>query len=336
VTTVHIGNDDAAPQPAPLALVAGASRGLGFLIARELGDLGHRLVICSRNRAELEQAAEDLRERGLAVQPEVCDVSDAASVVDLVERVEAEQGPVDVLVTVAGVIQVGPLRALERRHFTEAVDIMLWGPINTALAVMPRMRERGHGRIGVITSVGGLIAAPHLLPYSTAKFGAVGFSRGLRSELAGSGVTVTTVAPGLMRTGSHIRAKFVGKHPQEYAWFASAGSLPVVSMDAERAAARIVRAILSGRSELTVTPLAWMAPRVAALLPRLTAGALGLATRLLPSSPEPPDSTTIEGWDAARRLSPTAARLVGRLTTLSDAASRRFNERPTSERHPVP
>ena len=87
------------------------------------------------------------------------------------------------LVCVAGIIQVGPLGALERWHFTSAVDTMLWGPVNTALAVAPRMQQRGRGRIGIITSVGGLISAPHLLPYSTAKFGAVGFGRGLRSEL---------------------------------------------------------------------------------------------------------------------------------------------------------
>ena len=253
---------------------------------------------------------------------------------------EREDGPVEVLVCVAGVIQVGPLRALQRSHFTEAVDIMLWGPINTALAVVPAMRSRGRGRIGVITSVGGLIAAPHLLPYSTAKFGAVGFTRGLRSELAGSGVSVTTVAPGLMRTGSHIRAKFVGDHAREYAWFGTAASLPLLSLDAERAAARIVRAILAGRSDLTLTPLAWVAPRVAALFPRLTAGLLGVTTRLLPAAPETAgqgaDLPTLEGWQAAERLSPTADRWLKRLTALGSAASRRFNEIPLAQRKPAP
>lgn len=317
----------------PLALVVGASRGLGLLIARELGDLGHRLVICSRNRAELDEAAESLRGRGYSVRAEVCDVSDAPGVIDLVEAVERDDGPIEVLVCVAGVIQVGPLDALRRRHFEEAVDIMLWGPVNTALAVAPAMQRRGRGRIGVIASVGGLIAAPHLLPYSTAKFGAVGFTRGLRSELAGSGVTVTTVAPGLMRTGSHIRAKFVGKHPNEYAWFASAASLPLLSMDAERAAGRIVYAILAGRSDLTLTPLAWVAPRVAALFPRLTAGLLGVTTRLLPKAPARSDGTAVEGWQAADRLSPVADRILGRITTLGSAASRRFNEIPLARRN---
>ena len=221
---------------------------------------------------------------------------------DLVETVEREDGPVEVLVCVAGVIQVGPLAALQRLSFHRGRRHHVVGSDQHRLAVVPAMRSRGRGRIGVITSVGGLIAAPHLLPYSTAKFGAVGFTRGLRSELAGSGVSVTTVAPGLMRTGSHIRAKFVGDHAREYAWFATAASLPLLSLDAERAAARIVRAMLAGRSDLTLTPLAWVAPRVAALFPRLTAGLLGVTTRLLPAAPETAgqgaDLPTLEGWQA--------------------------------------
>lgn len=176
--------------------MAGGSRGLGLLIARELAGRGHRLVVCARDAAELEEAATDLRSRGAQVDTEVCDVSDNAAVTTMVSRVEARIGPVEVLVVVAGIIQVGPLESLERAHFQQAVGTMLWGPVNCALAVAPRMRDRGHGRIGTITSIGGFVSVPHLLPYSTAKFGAVGFTQGLRAELAGTGVTVTTVAPG--------------------------------------------------------------------------------------------------------------------------------------------
>ena len=97
---------------------------------------------------------------------------------------------------VAGVIQVGPLASMSRVHFEQAVSVMLWGPVNVALTVAQQMQARRRGRIGIVTSVGGLIPVPHLLPYSTAKFGAVGFSSGLRPELAGTGVKVTTIAPG--------------------------------------------------------------------------------------------------------------------------------------------
>ena len=224
----------------PVALVAGGSRGLGLLIARELGRRGFQPVLWARDAAELDRAVLALKDDGIDAAAMVCDVSDHELVEQQVGRIEDELGPIEVAVHVAGVIQVGPLSSLTRQHFEQAIDIMQWGPINLALAVVPGMRARGRGRFGTIASIGGLVSVPHLLPYSTAKFGAVGFTNGLRAELAGTGVTATTVAPGLMRTGSHLKAEFTGDAAAEYAWFAPGASMPFVSMDAERAAAKIV------------------------------------------------------------------------------------------------
>ena len=311
----------------PIALVAGGSRGLGLLIARELADRGHRLVVCARDADELQQAAAALEARGARVDTEVCDVSDNAAVTTMVSRVEARLGPVEVLVVVAGVIQVGPLESLERKHFQQAVGTMLWGPVNCALAVAPRMRDRGRGRIATITSIGGFVSVPHLLPYSTAKFGAVGFTSGLRAELAGTGVTVTTVAPGLMRTGSHLRATFTGDQAAEYSWFAVGASLPLVSMDAERAASKIVDGVLRGRPLVVLTPLAKVGMRVAGVAPATTMRLMDLVARLLPSPPEEGATGTIEGRQAEQRLSAGAARVMRGVTLLGERAARRFNER---------
>ena len=306
----------------PVALVAGASRGLGLLIARELARQGHLPVLGARDAEELERAVTILRDEGHDVGAMVRDVSDAEDVAEGVRRIEAEVGPVDVAVHVAGVIQVGPLSALTREHFEQAIDIMTWGPVNLALAVLPSMRERRSGRIGVVTSIGGLVSVPHLLPYSTAKFGAVGFTNGLRAELAGTGVTATTVVPGLMRTGSHLRAEFTGDAPAEYAWFAPGASLPLVSMDAERAAERIVRGILRGRSIVILTPLAKVGARVAGLAPATTAAAMSVLARLLPEAPHG-SSATVEGRTARARL---ASPLVERLTVWGNRAAARNNE----------
>ena len=172
-TRVHV-------TPIPVALVAGGSRGLGLLLARELHHRGFRIVLCARSATGLQQAAAELAGDGITVHTMVMDVARAEQVEEVVSEVEDEIGPIEVLMCVAGVIQVGPLTALDRQDFAEAIDIMLWGPINTALAVLPAMRRRRRGRIGIITSIGGLISAPHLLPYSTAKHGATGFGRGLR------------------------------------------------------------------------------------------------------------------------------------------------------------
>jgi short-subunit dehydrogenase len=312
--------------PRPLALVAGASRGLGLLIARELADRGHRVVICARDRGALDQAGEMLRRRGAEVQVEVCDVSDNTAVTSMVERVERTIGPIETLVTVAGVIQVGPMESLERRDWETAIGVMLWGPVNCSLAVVERMRERGHGQVGTITSIGGVISVPHLLPYSTAKFGAVGFTQGLRAELAGTGVTVTTVVPGLMRTGSHVRASFVGNQKAEYAWFAAGASAPLVAMDAERAVARIVDGILAGKPRVVLTPLARAGMLVAGLAPATTVRLMGVMGRLLPSAPGRGSTGAVEGRDAERQLSPRARRWLRRITVLGERAAERFNE----------
>ncbi len=309
----------------PVALVVGGSRGLGLLIARELGRQGLHPVIWARDADELRRASDQLRADGIESGTAVCDVRDHHRVTALVAEIERDTGPIEVAIHVAGVIQVGPLISLTRDHFTEAVDIMQWGPITMAMAVLPAMRARGRGRIGTIASIGGLVSVPHLLPYSTAKFGAVGFTQGLRAELAGTGITATTVAPGLMRTGSHLQAEFTGDAPAEYAWFAPGASLPLVSMDAERAARRIVRGVLRGRSTVILTPLAKVGARVAGVAPATTAVAMGLLARALPTAP-PADAdptATVTGETARQRL---GSGLVERLTTWGNRAAARFNE----------
>ena len=196
-STLPAAGPSSSPTERPVALVMGASRGLGLLIARELLERDHRVVISSRTQADLEAARDQLRSWAPGAQVEVraCDVSDRGAVQDLVQDVESGVGPIEVLITVAGVIQVGPAEAMTFDHFDSSLGIMLHGPINITLPVVERMRGRGHGRIGTITSIGGEVTPPHLWPYAVAKSGAVAFSEGLAAELSGTGVTATTVVP---------------------------------------------------------------------------------------------------------------------------------------------
>ena len=309
------GHDD----DSPVAVVLGGSRGLGLIIARELLTRGHRVVVAARDGDELERAAATLADWG-PVSTQRCDVRDRHEVGELVGRVEHTVGPIEVLVTVAGVIQAAPVESLVLHEFEDAMDTMAWGPIHAAMTVLPHMRRRGHGRIGTVTSIGGMVSPPHLLPYATAKFAAVGFSDGLAAALSGTGVTATTIVPGLMRTGGHEHARFGGDAPAEYAWFAPAASLPLVSVDADRAARRIVDAVLAGRPMVVLTPLAWLGIRVRGLAPATTTRVLGLVGRLLPDAPGREGARTAEGHEAARRL---GSSLVDRLTTLGERAARR-------------
>ncbi len=326
---------------APVALVAGGSRGLGLVICRELLQRGHQVAICARTPGDLARAEELMRPEG-TVRAFRCDVRDADQITALVEQVRHTMGPVEVLVSVAGVIQVGPVESMTEEHYEQAIDTMLWGPIRLTRAVLPDMRERGHGRIGTVTSIGGRVAPPHLLPYAVAKFGAVGFSEGLSAELASTGVSATTIVPGLMRTGSHERACFTGDHGAEFAWFGPAASLPLLTMSVDRAARKIVDVVLAGHRLVTLTPLAAIGSRVHGLAPATTVRALGLASRLLPSEPGPssrapsqiagsartvPAHTAVSGQQARTGLHRGARTVVDALTVLGSRAARRTNQR---------
>jgi NAD(P)-dependent dehydrogenase (short-subunit alcohol dehydrogenase family) len=315
-------------RPAPLtgqvAIVTGGSRGLGLLIARELADQGCRLAICARDRDELRRAAEDLCRRGTEVVTVVCDVARRDQAELLVARTVDRFGRVDVVVNNAGIIQVGPVESATVEDFEAALGVMFWGTVYPTLAALPHMRARRYGRIVNITSIGGKLSAPHLLPYSCAKFAAVGFSEGLRAELAPAGVSVTTVVPGLMRTGSHLHAIFTGRRRYEFAWFSVAASLPGLSMDAQRAARRIVDAARRGKPELILTPVAQAAARFSGALPGVTSRLLGVTDRLLPSAGDA-DTGRAEGLAAQEELDSALFRWA---TALNLAAARRLNQLP--------
>jgi short-subunit dehydrogenase len=302
----------------PVALVTGASRGLGFLLARELADRGHDLVVCARSTDGLTPAAEELRGRGATVVEVTADVGVEDDAKRLVAEAERAFGRLDVLVTNAGIIQVGPARELTAKEFAAAMDTMFWGQVHPVLAALPLLR-RTRGRVLAITSIGGKLPAPHLLPYTAAKHAAVGFAEGLRVEAARDGVSVTVAVPGLMRTGSTGNALFTGDRAAERGWFTVADSLPVLSMDAEKAARRLVTAVLRGRPEITLTLPAKLGARVHALAPSTTLRVLSLVDRLLPG---PTGAGEPQPGHTAEPRSPWYTRLTG-----SDrAAARRWHQ----------
>jgi NAD(P)-dependent dehydrogenase (short-subunit alcohol dehydrogenase family) len=263
-----------------VAVVTGGSRGLGLAVAQELVRHGARVAVCARGEEQLGRAGRRLGDRAVAIP---CDVSDRSQVAAFVQEVERRLGAVDVLVNNAGVISVGPLSTQTPEDFAELLDIQLWGMLHPTFAVLPGMLERRSGRIANVTSVGGKISVPWLLPYNTAKFAAVGFSEGLRAELAGTGVKVTTVVPGLMRTGSFLAAFFKGDRPElEYALFTPLSSTPVTTVSAERAARRIVAALRRGDREVTLGLHAKLAARATGIAPSATTAVLEGVARMLP------------------------------------------------------
>lgn len=305
-----------------VVLITGGSRGLGFLLAHEFARKGCRIAICGRDGDTLDRARDDLRSAGADVLATRCDVCDAASVAELVESVTNHFGCIDVLVNNAGIIQVGPIDSTTEADYAHAMNVMFWGPLRTTLAVLPQMRDRGCGRIVNITSIGGMISIPHMLPYNCAKFASVGLSQGLRAELARYNIRVTTIVPGLMRVGSHLNAEFRGDADREYKWFTLGATMPLLSMSGRRAARQIVRATQRGEAMRVLGMPAAIMERVHGLAPGTVARLLGLVNRALPELMHQGNGSS-RGVDIAERLN---SRLFQSLTSPGVTAAEESNQ----------
>jgi NAD(P)-dependent dehydrogenase (short-subunit alcohol dehydrogenase family) len=291
-------------------LITGGSRGLGLVMARQLADEGARIAICSRHGEEVTRAVNELNGIGGSAMGVECDVTDAREFDAFVAFVEQELGPVDVLINNAGVIQVGPADEMTAEDYQRAMEVHFAAPLHAMQRLAPAMRRRGAGRIVNIASIGGQFSAPHLLPYCASKFALVGLSQGMRAELARDGVYVTTVCPGLMRTGSHRHALFKGRHRQEYAWFSVSASAPILAMSAERAARQILNAARYGRAQLTLSLPAKMAAMANVLAPELVADLASVATSLMPP-PSGIGQRAVEGEKSTSAWSPSLVTLLG-------------------------
>lgn len=278
-------------------LISGGSRGLGLVMARMFAAEGARVYLIARSRAELLRAERDLRARGGNVRTMVCDVRDQAAVSRVVSRVIGETGRIDVLVNNAGIIQATPLEHAHTEDFSDSLRTHFWGPFHLVRAALPWMRQQGDGRIINVASIGGRIAVPHLLPYCVGKFALVGFSDGLHAELHKHGIAVTTVIPGLMRTGSHTQVQVRGQHRREAQWFGMAVATPLTSMDVGRAARQIIEASRRRRARITLGWQARAADIANTIAPELTAAVAALlVTHVLPGPAARPQG------DVLRRL----------------------------------
>ena len=295
------------------------------MIAREMASQGARLTIGARDEAELARARAELLAQGADVATRTCDVAAPGQAEALVRSAIERTGSIDVLINNAGTMTVGPLEHMTSNDFEEAMSVHFRGPLETMLAALPLMRQRRFGRIVNISSIGGKIGVPHLIPYCASKFALTGLSQAARAELVRHGIFVTTVCPGLMRTGSPFNAWFKGRHREEFAWFAIADSLPLASVDAGRAARQIVDACRHGDADLTIGLPARFAVLANAVAPEAMATVMSLANHvMLPGPMDDAGQEAHSGWQSLSKWAPS------RLTRLTDRAAAENNELPAT------
>jgi len=306
-----------------VALISGGSRGLGLVLARHICDQGGNVALLARDPEELARAKADLSSRGGNIFTVECDLLDRDQIQAAVRKVIDHFDRIEILINNAGIIEVGPMDHMTREDYDRAMRLHFWAPYELISQIVPEMRLWGGGRVVNITSIGGKVAVPHFAPYSASKFALTGFSDAVRTELAHDNIHVTTVAPGLMRTGSHVNAKFKGNHNAEFAWFSASAGTPVISMDADRAARKIIAALRRGQPSLTLTFAARGAIAGNALFPNLTGYVMKFVNQFLPDAAD-------EGGKQSRAGSELPRLTPEWMTRLADRATKQNNEGATS------
>jgi short-subunit dehydrogenase len=305
-----------------VVLITGGSRGLGLEMARLLAARGAKLALAARDHEVLEKAKSELAEKWNAeVYTYALDLRDTRRIPEMVAAVQDRYGKIDVLINSIGMIQIGPENCMTAEDYDEALKTNFWAPFHTVQAVLPGMKARKTGRIVNISSIGGKISLPHLLPYSVSKFAFTGFSEGLHAELKKDNILVTTVSPGLLRTGSYRNAFVKGNHKDEFAIYSILSNAPFSSTCSRTAAKKIINGVSKGRPEIIISFSAKLATMLQALCPQRAAFWFSLANELLPASE---DKNIARGYESESRLSSSC------LTLLGKKAARRNNEVPVA------
>ncbi len=278
-------------------VITGGSRGLGLALARLFVREGARVALLARSADQLTTARRELAAGGADVLAVRCDIRDRTAVDAAITEIARQFGSIDVLVNNAGVIQVTPFEHARLEDFRDSLDTHFWGPLFLIRACLPLFERQHGGHIINVASIGGRVAVPHLMPYTVGKFALVGFSEALRAELHRSGVTVTTVTPHLMRTGSHRNVLVRGQHAREATWFALGTATRLTAIDADRAARQILAAARAGRSSVSPGWMGRAATLTQALAPGLASALAAAAVRFVLPSPSASPSGSL-GYDS--------------------------------------
>ncbi|MFE0503934.1 3-hydroxybutyrate dehydrogenase [Peribacillus butanolivorans] len=183
-----------------VAIITGSARGIGFEIGKIFAENGAKVVLSDLNQITVEDAALDLRNKGLEVTGFKADVTNEEDIIQLIKQTKRKYGRIDIFINNAGLQHVAPIEEFPTEKFEQMIKIMLTAPFIAIKNVLPIMKEQGFGRIINISSINGLIGFANKAAYNSAKHGVIGLTKVAALESASSGITVNALCPGYVDT----------------------------------------------------------------------------------------------------------------------------------------
>jgi 2-hydroxycyclohexanecarboxyl-CoA dehydrogenase len=196
-----------------VAVVTGAASGMGLAIGRRLAAEGHRVALLDLDGDAAERAATDVRGTGAEAIAAAADIADRSAVDDALEGVRRELGPIEIMVTSAGLDQFSPFTDITAAMWDRMIGVNLTGTFHCLQAAVPDMLAGGWGRIVTISSSSAQSGAPRMAHYVASKGGVIGLTKALAVELGPHGITVNTIPPGAIETPMTARAEASGDLP---------------------------------------------------------------------------------------------------------------------------
>lgn len=199
----------------PTVLITGASQGIGRATALLFANKGYDVVLAARQSDRLNAVAQEVQNIGRQALAVPTDVRDATQVKTLVDKALEQYSAIDVLINNAGIYASGTVESFSLDDWHQVIDTNLWGYIHTIHALLPHMISRGSGTIVNLSSIGGKVPVPYLVPYNTSKFAVTGLTEAMHSELKPKGIHVCGIYPNVIKSSLMERAMFRGKDAED-------------------------------------------------------------------------------------------------------------------------